>query len=262
MEASSTGELDNIPYIRWQISPLGVRTIGDHELRWAKFVLVHGAQQVQFLHQVRNFAVYHWPRAPMEWGAFPMYGHIKFKAGSTRHGVSKGYDDIPKEIPDPGAKKPKDLDDEEDGEWTPPTTANHACLPKRKCINYNFTKKAVSVENGQWQVKRQFKPVCKPGGHGVIWKLAYDKGIFQWFYDHGRNGATVRQVRFDPLGIGGDWSTPWKDLQCGDNVRGLPGSKPQSDRNSQSLPTAITQPQSEELPNNNVGYFQHDGVDA
>ncbi|GFY83488.1 UDP-glucose pyrophosphorylase 3 [Actinidia rufa] len=28
----------------------------------------------------------------------------------------------------------------------------------------------------------------------VIWKLAYDKGIFQWFYGHGRKGATVRQV--------------------------------------------------------------------
>lgn len=37
-------------------------------------------------------------------------------------------------------------------------------------------------------------PVCKPGGHGVIWKLAYDKGVFQWFRDHGRKGATVRQV--------------------------------------------------------------------
>lgn len=38
-------------------------------------------------------------------------------------------------------------------------------------------------------------PVSKPGGHGVIWKLAYDKGVFKWFYDHGRKGATVRQVR-------------------------------------------------------------------
>lgn len=38
-------------------------------------------------------------------------------------------------------------------------------------------------------------PVSKPGGHGVIWKLAYDKGVFNWFYDHGRKGATVRQVR-------------------------------------------------------------------
>lgn len=52
----------------------------------------------------------------------------------------------------------------------------------------------VSAEDGQWLVRKPFVPVCKPGGHGVIWKLAYDKGIFQWFYDHGRKGATVRQV--------------------------------------------------------------------
>lgn len=31
----------------------------------------------------------------------------------------------------------------------------------------------------------------------MIWKLAYDKGVFQWFQDHGRKGATVRQVRLD-----------------------------------------------------------------
>ncbi|KAG0490529.1 hypothetical protein HPP92_007392 [Vanilla planifolia] len=36
--------------------------------------------------------------------------------------------------------------------------------------------------------------VCKPGGHGAIWKLAYDKGVFEWFYSHGRKAATVRQV--------------------------------------------------------------------
>lgn len=53
---------------------------------------------------------------------------------------------------------------------------------------------AVSAEDGQWLVTEPFVPVCKPGGHGVIWKLAYDKGIFQWFYDQGRKGATVRQV--------------------------------------------------------------------
>ncbi|GLT92937.1 hypothetical protein SLE2022_107470 [Rubroshorea leprosula] len=53
---------------------------------------------------------------------------------------------------------------------------------------------AVSAEDGQWLVSKPFIPVCKPGGHGAIWKLAYDKGIFQWFYDHGRKGTTVRQV--------------------------------------------------------------------
>ncbi|KAI3809160.1 hypothetical protein L1987_25130 [Smallanthus sonchifolius] len=53
---------------------------------------------------------------------------------------------------------------------------------------------AVSAEDGQWLAKGQFLPVCKPGGHGVIWKLAYENGIFQWFRDHRREGATVRQV--------------------------------------------------------------------
>ncbi|KAJ0102982.1 hypothetical protein Patl1_06650 [Pistacia atlantica] len=53
---------------------------------------------------------------------------------------------------------------------------------------------AVSAEDGQWLVMRPFVPVCKPGGHGAIWKLASDKGVFKWFSDHGRKGATVRQV--------------------------------------------------------------------
>ncbi|XP_057523230.1 UTP--glucose-1-phosphate uridylyltransferase 3, chloroplastic [Amaranthus tricolor] len=53
---------------------------------------------------------------------------------------------------------------------------------------------AISAKDGEWLVSEPFTPVCKPGGHGVIWKLAYDKGVFQWFYKHGRRGATVRQV--------------------------------------------------------------------
>ncbi|XP_059301994.1 UTP--glucose-1-phosphate uridylyltransferase 3, chloroplastic isoform X1 [Lycium ferocissimum] len=53
---------------------------------------------------------------------------------------------------------------------------------------------AVSAEDGQWLASGPFEPVCKPGGHGVIWKLAYNEGVFQWFHDHGRRGATVRQI--------------------------------------------------------------------
>ncbi|KAL2903158.1 UTP--glucose-1-phosphate uridylyltransferase 3 chloroplastic [Bienertia sinuspersici] len=53
---------------------------------------------------------------------------------------------------------------------------------------------AISANDGEWLVSEPFTPVCKPGGHGVIWKLAYDKGVFQWLHNHGRRGATVRQV--------------------------------------------------------------------
>ncbi|CAL0327916.1 unnamed protein product [Lupinus luteus] len=52
----------------------------------------------------------------------------------------------------------------------------------------------VGAEEGQWLITKPFSPLNKPGGHGVIWKLAHDKGIFKWFYSHGRKGATVRQV--------------------------------------------------------------------
>ncbi|KAG4923271.1 hypothetical protein JHK87_048811 [Glycine soja] len=52
----------------------------------------------------------------------------------------------------------------------------------------------VGAEEGQWLVTKPFSPLSKPGGHGVIWKLAHDKGIFTWFYCQGRKGATVRQV--------------------------------------------------------------------
>ncbi|XP_028792758.1 UTP--glucose-1-phosphate uridylyltransferase 3, chloroplastic [Neltuma alba] len=52
----------------------------------------------------------------------------------------------------------------------------------------------VGAEDGQWLLTKPFRPLSKPSGHGVIWKLAYDKGIFKWFYLHGRKGATVRQV--------------------------------------------------------------------
>ncbi|KAL4386480.1 hypothetical protein GQ457_09G030530 [Hibiscus cannabinus] len=69
-----------------------------------------------------------------------------------------------------------------------------------------MTISAVSAEDGQWLVRKPFVPVCKPSGHGIIWKLAYYKSIFEWFYDHGRKCVTVQQVRCDPLGIDRDHS--------------------------------------------------------
>ncbi|CAD6344054.1 unnamed protein product [Miscanthus lutarioriparius] len=52
----------------------------------------------------------------------------------------------------------------------------------------------VNAEDGKWLVSKSFFPVGKPGGHGAIWKLAYDRGVLQWLQNCGRKGATVRQV--------------------------------------------------------------------
>ncbi|XP_066364792.1 UTP--glucose-1-phosphate uridylyltransferase 3, chloroplastic-like isoform X1 [Miscanthus floridulus] len=52
----------------------------------------------------------------------------------------------------------------------------------------------VNAEDGKWLVSKSLFPVGKPGGHGAIWKLAYDRGVLQWLQNCGRKGATVRQV--------------------------------------------------------------------
>lgn len=71
-------------------------------------------------------------------------------------------------------------------------------------------------ESGKWCLKADGHLLMKPGGHGVIWKLAKDAGIFDWFYAKGRKKALMRQINnpiagldhgllaFTGLGLNGD----------------------------------------------------------
>lgn len=52
--------------------------------------------------------------------------------------------------------------------------------------------------DGNWCVLGPLKPLLKPGGHGALWKLARDAGIFSWFREKGRNKVLVRQIN-NPL---------------------------------------------------------------
>jgi hypothetical protein len=47
---------------------------------------------------------------------------------------------------------------------------------------------------GDWCFAGVGKLLMKPGGHGVIWKLARDQGIFDWLLAQGVSKALVRQV--------------------------------------------------------------------
>lgn len=55
----------------------------------------------------------------------------------------------------------------------------------------------VDVE-GQLAMAAPLQLALKPGGHGVIWKLAVDSGALQWLTFHGIDAAVVRQVN-NPL---------------------------------------------------------------
>jgi hypothetical protein len=59
-----------------------------------------------------------------------------------------------------------------------------------------FTQPLVPVvtKRGEWLSLEPLKPTLKPGGHGAIWKLARDTGVFDWMKRLGRKKALIRQI--------------------------------------------------------------------
>jgi len=51
-----------------------------------------------------------------------------------------------------------------------------------------------SLDCGKWVAKDLAKIALKPGGHGAIWKLMLDEGVFDWLESQGRIGGVVRQI--------------------------------------------------------------------
>lgn len=54
---------------------------------------------------------------------------------------------------------------------------------------------------GAWCKKNARELLMKPGGHGVIWKLARDEKIFEWLFSLQRSKALVRQINNPIAGI-------------------------------------------------------------
>ncbi len=53
----------------------------------------------------------------------------------------------------------------------------------------------VGAADGRWLLPAPLAPLLKPGGHGAIWKLMHDQGVFAWLAGCGRAAALVRQIR-------------------------------------------------------------------
>lgn len=53
----------------------------------------------------------------------------------------------------------------------------------------------VGAEDGRWPLPAPLQPMMKPGGHGAIWKLMMDEGVFDWLQgDCRREAALIRQI--------------------------------------------------------------------
>ena len=52
----------------------------------------------------------------------------------------------------------------------------------------------VKAEDGRWALGGPCDVIMKPGGHGVIWKLMLDNGVFDWLQQNDARSAIVRQI--------------------------------------------------------------------
>lgn len=52
----------------------------------------------------------------------------------------------------------------------------------------------LAAHDAKWLMSGPLQLIMKPGGHGVIWKLMLDAGVFDWLSASGRTAAIVRQI--------------------------------------------------------------------
>jgi UTP---glucose-1-phosphate uridylyltransferase len=56
----------------------------------------------------------------------------------------------------------------------------------------------VITQEGNWSLSDYLTLTRKPGGHGVLWKIAEEQGVFDWLSKKGRQQCIVRQIN-NPL---------------------------------------------------------------
>lgn len=59
-----------------------------------------------------------------------------------------------------------------------------------------FTQPSVPTftREGNWCLQKPLKLLLKPGGHGMLWKLLRQNGVFEWLKGLGKTKALVRQI--------------------------------------------------------------------
>jgi hypothetical protein len=57
------------------------------------------------------------------------------------------------------------------------------------------------TDAGNFSLSEFLKLTLKPGGHGVIWKLMFDEGVFDWLRCKGRQKILVRQINNPVSGL-------------------------------------------------------------
>lgn len=81
--------------------------------------------------------------------------------------------------------------------------SEHGWFGRRKESFRLFTQPLVPAVDpkGNWYLLGPLSPLLKPGGHGALWKLARDEGVFEWLEKHKRKKALIRQINNPIAGV-------------------------------------------------------------
>jgi len=80
---------------------------------------------------------------------------------------------------------------------------SHQWFGRPRYLFFLFMQPLVPVVtvDGRWAYTSPLRPVLKPGGHGALWKLAEDHGVFDWLRFHNRQFALIRQINNPAAGL-------------------------------------------------------------
>lgn len=83
----------------------------------------------------------------------------------------------------------------------------HFGRPKESFFLFKQPQAPMVNKEGVWSITQEWQLQQKPGGHGVIWKLSKDCGLFKWLENHGRRYALIRQINNPIVGLDRTLST-------------------------------------------------------
>lgn len=108
-------------------------------------------------------------------------------------------------------------------------------------------------QQGNWCLQGPLQLLLKPGGHGVIWKVALENGIFDWFYKSNKQKALVRQI--NNLAAGLDYGLlAFTGIGCREDKKMGFASCPRVAKTSEGMNVLIEHPQSKQYVLTNVEY--------
>lgn len=73
--------------------------------------------------------------------------------------------------------------------------------PKESIRFFIQSQVPVVTREGNWSTRGPLDLTLKPGGHGLLWKLALEAGIFDWMESQNRSKLLIRQINNPIAGI-------------------------------------------------------------